>query len=433
VIWVAEGTYTPTAGTDRSATFQLQDSLALYGGFAGGETTLGDRDWVANVTILSGDIGVVGDSADNSYHVVTGTGTNWTAVLDGFTVTGGNANGTSPYHNGGGMYNSTSGAPTVAHVTFLGNAAAFAGGGMAGAFVNLTNIRFEDNSAGTYGGGLYISGVANVANVVFEGNTAGRGGAICNFYISAALLKHINIVGNSATWFGGAIYNRGNIHPSIANSIVWGNTAPTSPQIHNESGATPVISYSLIEGCGGSGGGWVASLGTDGGGNIDADPRFVDASSADLHLWSSSPAIEAGDNSAVPPGVTTDLDGNPRIYGTNVDMGAYEYQGLPTGIVEDPEDALPKTTALRSVYPNPFNPTLTVVFDLDRRRAVQMTIYHVAGRRVRQLVDEVRGPGTHKVLWDGRDDVGNSVATGVYFLQVRSEEWRVHRKIVLLK
>ena len=171
----------------------------------------------------------------------------------------------------------------------------------------------------------------------------------------------------------------------------------------------------------------------DGGNNIDADPMFVDVASGDLRLWSSSPAIEAGDNAAVPPGVTTDLGGNPRLYGTVVDMGAYEYQGLPTGIDDDPEHVIPKVTALRSVYPNPFNPTVTVEFDLDRRRNVQIVIYDVGGRLVRRLVDEVRSPGTHRVRWNGKGHAGNNVATGVYFLVVRSENWNVHRKIVLLK
>jgi hypothetical protein len=83
-----------------------------------------------------------------------------------------------------------------------------------------------------------------------------------------------------------------------------------------------------------------ASTVTDNGGNIDADPQFVNAEDGDLHLQSISPAIDAGDNSALPSSVTTDLDGNPRFVdiptvsdtgsGTPpiVDMGAYEVQTL---------------------------------------------------------------------------------------------------------
>jgi len=101
-VWVAAGTYTPTSGNDRTATFQLLNGVALYGGFAGTETARDQRNPAANDTILSGDIGTPGDKSDNSYHVVTGSGTNSSAVLDGFTATAGNANGDFPVNAGAG-------------------------------------------------------------------------------------------------------------------------------------------------------------------------------------------------------------------------------------------------------------------------------------------------------------------------------------------
>ena len=104
-LWVKAGTYKPTTGSDRSATFQLKNGVSVYGGFAGAETTRDQRNWTANVTILSGDIGTSGNTSDNVYHVVTGSVTDNTALLDGFTVTGGNANGSNPDDQGGGMYN----------------------------------------------------------------------------------------------------------------------------------------------------------------------------------------------------------------------------------------------------------------------------------------------------------------------------------------
>ena len=71
-VWVAEGAYKPTSGTDRTISFQLVEGVALYGGFAGTEGARDQRDWAAHKTILSGDIGNPGDSSDNSYHVVVG-------------------------------------------------------------------------------------------------------------------------------------------------------------------------------------------------------------------------------------------------------------------------------------------------------------------------------------------------------------------------
>jgi hypothetical protein len=85
-IWVAAGTYYPTDGTDRTVSFSLVNGVGVYGGFNGTESTLIERDPVTNVTILSGDIGVTDDISDNSYHVVTGGGTDNSAILDGFTV-----------------------------------------------------------------------------------------------------------------------------------------------------------------------------------------------------------------------------------------------------------------------------------------------------------------------------------------------------------
>ena len=70
-IWVAAGTYQPTATADRTISFAMKNGVAVYGGFDGTETTRSERDPVANVTILSGDIGTPGVSNDNSYHVVT--------------------------------------------------------------------------------------------------------------------------------------------------------------------------------------------------------------------------------------------------------------------------------------------------------------------------------------------------------------------------
>lgn len=113
-----KGTYFSASGTDRDSTFQLVDRVAVYGGFAGTETSLSERDWAANVTVLSGDIGTAVES-DNSYHAVTGNGTNVTAVLDGFTITEGYANGSGQDETGGGLID-ISGSPTeTSHGTRL--------------------------------------------------------------------------------------------------------------------------------------------------------------------------------------------------------------------------------------------------------------------------------------------------------------------------
>jgi len=328
-IWVKMGVHYPGAAGQREATFTLKNSVALYGGFAGTETSRDQRDWQANLTVLSGDIdqndltdpyGVVTDTAnirgENAYHVVTGGGTDSTAVLDGFFITAGQANdptltdvtfsGNSAY--GGGMYNS-GGSPTLTEVTFSGNSA-YDGGGM-----------YNDSSSPT------------LVNIIFHSNSATDGGGVYN-YRGSPTLANVTFNSNSATNQGGGMVNVQS-NPTLANLILWGNSAPTGPEIYNAS-SNPTISYSDIQGCGGSGSGWQSACGSTGGGTLAPNPRVVVAERGTLGLHPASPAIDAGNNAAVPPGVTTDLDGNSRFVdiptvpdtgsGTPpiVDMGAYE-------------------------------------------------------------------------------------------------------------
>ena len=106
-VWVAAGTHKPATGTDRAAAFQLRDGVEVYGGFRGRETQRLQRDWQANPTVLSGDIGQEGVATDNSYHVVIGADA---AVLDGFVVCDGNADGRMYDAKGAGMINYRRGA-----------------------------------------------------------------------------------------------------------------------------------------------------------------------------------------------------------------------------------------------------------------------------------------------------------------------------------
>jgi len=203
-IWVAAGTHKPTTGTDRAATFQLK-SVSIYGGFAGTETARNQRDFTANVTILSGEIGAAGNG-DNSYHVVTGADG---ATLDGFTITAGNANGSSPNDSGGGMYNDSD-SPMLTNIIFGGNSATNYGGGMWNTTrsLALTNVTFSGNSA-TDGGGMYNdTGSPALTDVTFSGNsTSGAGGGM---YYSAgsSALTNVTFSGNSTNGMGGGMYNR---------------------------------------------------------------------------------------------------------------------------------------------------------------------------------------------------------------------------------
>lgn len=236
-IWVAEGTYKPSwefsPGDPRSATFQMKNGVAIYGGFAGSESSLADRDWVGHVTVLSGDIGAAGVSSDNSYHVFyhpSGTALEGTAILDGFTVSGGNANG--DMSTGGGMVNNYS-SPTLINCTFSGNLANYGGGGMANGYSSptLTNCTFVGNSAMgsnvSLGGGMlnYHSSPV-LTGCTFSNNlTDYGGGGMYNADQSSPTLDHCTFSQNSAYSYGGGMYNYGSSAPVLTDCTFVDNSA----------------------------------------------------------------------------------------------------------------------------------------------------------------------------------------------------------------
>lgn len=250
---------------------------------------------------------------------------------------------------------------TLTDINFTGNKTPFdsqqnRGGGLqirqgSGTLI-LTNATFSNNEAGL-GGAIYLDGASSISdgkkvlsNVLISGNRALYGGGIhCN----AGNLSLINVTlsGNWSSYYGGAIYNAGQT-PTLTNCIIWGNDSQyyDLDLLYNAFDGNMLFQNSLLQGSGGSGGGWDEALGTDGGGNLDADPLFVEpaaASSAptasgNYRIQEGSPAVDAGCNSPFEEGgdafgVETDLDGNRRIIGGIVDMGAYElvYEEIDTG------------------------------------------------------------------------------------------------------
>lgn len=293
-LWVARGTYKPAVGTNRDSAFVMRNNLAIYGGFAGTETLLSQRNWRLNPTILSGDVGVQNNIADNSFNIIrnNNNGLNATAILDGFTITGGNANGGTYLANRGGGINNYLSSPAIANCQFLGN------------------------NAVEYGGAMFNQGsTATVINSVFMGNTALYGGGLYNESAATELIN-CTMSGNAVAVTGAAMYTFGTVSPEVTNSIIWGNGSG----IQNAGGATPIVTNSIVQG------------GYAGTGNLNADPAFMQQPAiglgqlGDLRLLFCSPARNAGNNAALPIGTSLDLAGFNRIFSTTVDMGAYEAQ-----------------------------------------------------------------------------------------------------------
>src|SRR5688572_29655592 len=189
VIYVANGTYHPTATADRSISFQLKEGVKLMGGYAGyGAPSPFVQDFIVNETILSGNIGSAAVTTDNSYHVVTASGIGSSAQLDGFTVTAGRADGgTQADGSGAGMYNDAA-SPTIANCTLRDNFAGVPwglGAGMAnlnGSSPALSKCTFDLNE-GVLGSGMYNSVTSNpvLQRCTFTGNfNAISGGGIYN-------------------------------------------------------------------------------------------------------------------------------------------------------------------------------------------------------------------------------------------------------------
>jgi uncharacterized repeat protein (TIGR01451 family) len=241
-IWVAEGTYKPTKSSDRSISFELLDDVAIYGGFAGTESHLNQRDLTDpnNETILSGDIGTPIDQNDNSYHVVKCEDIN-NAVLDGFTITAGHASSYYLYdpNRGGGIYCKDSNSITVRNCVISQNEV-HSGIGYGGGIyfedssnLTLTDCKISDNTA-YCGGALYNeSSETNVNNCIFSGNSAMAGGGMYNHYEPSTTITNCTFTfnGNTVHWFyssyGGGICNVQS-SPTLINCTFSGNSATTT-------------------------------------------------------------------------------------------------------------------------------------------------------------------------------------------------------------
>jgi len=250
-VWVAQGIYKPVVPADvgnvtaieQGTSFAIRPGVSVYGGFVGNEASLAARNPLGNVTILSGDLenndngtdGVDDDASDivgkNTRHIVVLNGTTGTPItastaLDGFTLTGGdNTNNTE---GGGALWCKGGGAghecsPAFGRLVFSGNKATNGGAmaldGYSGGASNptLTDVTFIGNSASFFGGALYDNG-----------QSTGTGGA------ASPTLTNVTFLGNSSAFYGGAMFNDGSngagavSSPTLTNVVFGNNIAATN-------------------------------------------------------------------------------------------------------------------------------------------------------------------------------------------------------------
>jgi hypothetical protein len=294
-IWVREGTYSLTPTT------VITKQVALYGGFAGNERKKEKRDWVENPTVLSGSV-----------LKLSGSG----IVVDGFTFTSATSGSVTAQ-----MQSSFS----IQNCRFEGNRGSRGGAIFASwAQGTIVNCWFSANEVTRHGGAVYSEFSAlSIVNSVFVSNRAGQagyaisgGGAVYVSYGDVSVLNS-TFFNNQTKFeanFGGAIHTT--IPIRIENSIIWGDSENIGKfQVYSSDPAGNVVSFSNIE---------QPEFGAlNSNGNISAPPFWVNAALGDFHLQSGSPGINSGSSIAgLPP---TDYDGNPRVAGFAVDMGAFEY------------------------------------------------------------------------------------------------------------
>lgn len=466
-IWVAAGTYLPTTthGDTSSLfkTFFIDKGIKIFGGFdgvAGTEGQFDNRDVVAHPVILSGNLGLIDSTNDNSLHVIWLDHVGADMVLDGFTIRDGFGSYAGGLYNDGSLSGSSN--PTIANCIFENNTTMNAGGAVenegsegeakpvfinclfknniasgGGAMVNLANpagnaspvlinCQFKGNSGPTAGGGA-IENIAlsdgisspQLYNCLFSGNSSLTSGVFHSFGNAngtcSPLLVNCTFAGNFGGAISSSIIGGSTGNPVIKNSIFWGNSGGSGI---SDNGSTTTVTFSVVP---------FGAI--PGEGNIGLDPMFVNlpdfntapSVEGDLHLTAGSPAINAGDNSAVPANITTDLEGLPRIHPENggvgvVDMGAFEFQGEITAVSDI------NISNEWNITPNPASDVINISLT-PTHSAGWLRMYDLQGHEWTNMFLEANKS-------DSSFSVGN-IPTGVYLVQLIFNGRYTTRKLVV--
>jgi len=384
---VAAGTYKPTkkpynAGEEmitsnaRDVTFHLPDAVAIYGGFPNGG---GLRNITANVTKLDGDINgndvITGsgsslnitNNTENAFHVVISVNDAVSTILDGFTIQGGNANGSSITVEGNSIFGAQGGglvldnsSVVVSNCIITGNSSINAGGGSVvtnGSTANITNCTFEKNYSNNNGGGIRItssspilssctflgnrvlssgggidigSGNPSISDCIFTSNHAlTYGGGVYSSNANAGSNIHnCTFTTNSANNSGGGIYVGSNSNSQITNCTFIQNTGSVGGGGLNFNTSSPTVANSTFIGNSGISGG---GINTVGGSPVVANCTFTSNSAQQGGGFNSSDSTpNATISNCIAWGNTASGLG-PNIYG-NVNASYSIVQGGFAGI-----------------------------------------------------------------------------------------------------
>jgi hypothetical protein len=415
-VWVASGTYNPGSAREDSFDFNF-DGLSVYGGFAGTETSISERDIKANPTILSGDVNgndTVVDFAvtstssriDNNHQVVKISADNVT--IDGFKIEDGDAvQNTNGFTQGAAILIASKALNPIIKNCEIKNNVTYSGGAIAVRYqisttLTITNCVFNNNVS-RYGSGLYMLIMANVSidlnitNSLFTNNVSKNYYTANDGYTGSAAWIRANTAGaNLTTTITNCTFANNTDTGTIAGVLERGPLA-LGRRVDGSTTHNATINNSIFYNNKGTGGattiavnkGHVSSpnittvnnsISEDNFANLayltntsNADPMFTDSLNNDFKLQSGSPAIDTGDNTKIPTGITTDLLGNQRIFNTTVDMGAFEFGSAP--LSTENISLLSETT----IYPNPVSNNLTIK---SKENILKIEVYNLLGKKL---------------------------------------------------
>ena len=308
---------------------------------------------------------------------------------------------------------SSSSSPTFSDLVVSGNINTTSSGG---------GIRFDctNSPVGTYAPTYINCTITGNASALDGGGVAICGNAI--FGDITPIFSSCTIAVNSAGGLGGGIHTGvtvGGASTSVTldQTIVYNNCAVSAgDEAFADANNTLAFSCSDVDA---SGTGGTGSITFDTDVTFD-DPAFCAPPDCDPTGTTSGDFTLLGSSAASP-------SNNP----CGLLIGANPVACVATGIEDGPE--VPRMTSLFPATPNPFNPTTTVRFDLSEATHVTLRVYDALGRYVRTLADEYLTAAQHEYLWNGMDDRGNAVATGVYFVRLQAGDVLESQKMVLLK
>jgi hypothetical protein len=348
--------------------------------------------------------------ADSLGRVFSCTGLDSTTTVIGITFMGGySANGAGAYVLHSDM--------TFDRCVFRGNYASSLGGGLSidNCDPIIRHCAFEGNAAFAAAGGISLdSSNAIIESCLVVSNRVAYNGSALFIRSDAPAFRSCTFAGNVATdGTSGSVFYVIAAHPTLEHTIVCSNTGAKTATC--ASGGT--ISLSCCDVYGNSGGNYVGCFAGQGGinNNFSADPQFCQFGNAD-------------DPYAIMSGSPCAPDNNPAC-------GLVGARPVGCGAVTGVADAPPPAYEYRlfANRPNPFNPTTTIRFSLPRAERATLVVYDIAGRRVATLADGVYGPGELDATWNGTDESGRDVASGIYFARLAAGEFAAVRKMVLLR